>query len=172
MPTHALKLRRTMPKNPNLSYQPAAVATPVRKITSAGCFTPDVAAEAFNLEVPSIDDTTLEKPKPGRIRINASAVESQLRRVFQPSIRGQFKVSAEIVKQWNDKKKGRKRLEQLFQSCGFNVDKGCRNTPVNWFPIIIVRCSKNPNADFGLHFIFISLLLVLVRTCLSKSASY
>lgn len=105
---------------------PAVIATPARNTTGAGCFSPDQVAESFNLDVPSLDDTALEKPKPGTIRISASAVESRLRRVFQPNIKGQYKVSSEIVKQWQDKKKGRKSLEQLFQSCGFNVDKGCQ----------------------------------------------
>lgn len=72
--------------------------------------------------VPDIGDTTIPRPKPGAIRISSEAVEGRLRRVFLPNVRGQYKVSSEIVEQWKTKK-GRKSLEKLFQTCGFCPDR-------------------------------------------------
>ena len=57
-------------------------------------------------EVPDIRDTTIEKPKPGQLRISADAVEGRLRRLFTPNVKGEFKVSAEIVQQWKTKRGG------------------------------------------------------------------
>ena len=62
-----------------------------------------------------------ERPEPGKLRISQVAVEGRMRRLFTPNTKGEYKVSAEIVKQWWTKK-GRKNLQQLFQSCGFNPD--------------------------------------------------
>ena len=74
--------------------------------------------------IPDICDTTVEKPKAGHMRISSEAAEGRLRRLFTPNIKGEYKVSTEIVQQWRTKK-GRKSLEKLFQSCGFNADWWC-----------------------------------------------
>jgi len=62
-----------------------------------------------------------ERPKPGQLRISQTAVEGRLRRLFTPNVSGEYKVSADIVKQWRTKK-GKKNIQQLFQSCGFDPD--------------------------------------------------
>lgn len=103
------------------------VATPVRNTSKAGFFTPLASGEKA-LDIPSIDDCAAEKPKVGTIRISASAVESRLRRVFTPNVAGQYKVSSEIVNLWKGGKKGRKSLEQIFQTCGFCVDRVSNQT--------------------------------------------
>lgn len=72
-------------------------------------------------QIPDVLDTSAVKPRPGEIRISQEAINSRLRRVFTPNTRGQFKVSQEIIQQWKTKK-GRKSLEQLFQSCGYDSD--------------------------------------------------
>ena len=62
---------------------------------------------------------TIERPKPGAIRISASAVESRLRRVFAPNISGEHKVSSEIVKMWKDKKKAVEALRKCSNPADF-----------------------------------------------------
>ena len=71
--------------------------------------------------IPDLQDVTIEKPKPGVIRISAAAIEGRLRRIFTPNVRGDYKVSQEILEQWRSKK-GRRSLEQVFQSVGFSTD--------------------------------------------------
>lgn len=66
-----------------------------------------------------------EGPKPGRIRISQCAIDSRMRRVMAPNVNGEFKVSTEIIKQWQTRK-GRKSLEQLFQSCGYSPERGLK----------------------------------------------
>ena len=108
----------------------------------AGRFSPDVRAEAMNLDIPRIDDPSAEKPIAGAIRISQVAIESRLRRLFTPSVSGQYKVSSEVVGLWKDKKKGKPRLHQLFQSCGYNVDRGyISHMSAN--PIIPTRHPRN-----------------------------
>ena len=77
--------------------------------------------------MPDIRDATAKAPKPGVLRISPEAIAGRLRRVFTPNVRGEFKVSAEIVTQWRNKK-GRKSLEQIFQSVGYSPESwlwGC-----------------------------------------------
>ena len=97
------------------------VATPCRGLGQSSP-DPDVLAEDLNLSIPSIDDKNVRCPD-STIRLSPSAVESRLRRVFTPNVSGAYKVSTQIVQQWRDRKKGRKNLEKLFQSCGFCVDR-------------------------------------------------
>lgn len=75
-------------------------------------------------KIPKLGDKGAPEPKAGGLRISPEAVEGRLRRVFTPNVRGEFKVSTAIVQQWRDKRKGRKPLEQIFQSCGYDVDWG------------------------------------------------
>ncbi len=84
-----------------------------------GCFSPNLLDETM---IPDVNDTTITKPTAGAIRVSQEAIDARLRRIFQPSVSGKYKCSAEIVQQWKCKK-GRKSLEQLFQSCGFNPDR-------------------------------------------------
>lgn len=69
-----------------------------------------------------------QQPVAGKLRISAEAMEARMRRVFSPNVRGEYKVSTDIVAQWRDKRKGRKSLQQVFQACGLDVDMGCENS--------------------------------------------
>ena len=82
---------------------------------------PDDQASA----IPDIDDKTAEKPKAGQLRLSQAAIDSRMRRVFQPNVKGEYKISSDILAQWNSKK-GRKPLQQLFQAVGFNSDMGSK----------------------------------------------
>lgn len=91
---------------------------------------PELGSRGSASDIPDIGDKSAKAPTPGVSRISAEAVNARLRRVMEPNIRGEYKVSAEIVAQWKNKKKGRKGLEQLFQSCGFDVDWGVKQVVV------------------------------------------
>lgn len=77
--------------------------------------------------IPDIRDGAAPKPVAGLVRLSSDAIDARLRRVFRPNVNGQYKVGPEILKQWQSKKsKGRKNLEQLFQSCEFSPDWCCK----------------------------------------------
>ena len=111
-PTHPPKVGTV----PEPVQKPRPAPTPCRHASLGG--------DDWLTEVPDIGDTTIEKPKPGQLRISSDAVEGRLRRLFTPNVKGEYKVSAEIVQQWKTKK-GRRSLEQVFQSVGFNRDRFC-----------------------------------------------
>lgn len=72
--------------------------------------------------IPFADSSTASKPQPGKLRISQAAVDQRLRRIMTPSAKtGQCKVSSEIVKMYKDKK-GKTKLSQLFQTCGYDPD--------------------------------------------------
>lgn len=101
------------------------VATPCRVSANGGGDGESVDKVGI---IPDILDTSIPKPTPGVLRISQEAIQARLRRVFTPNVAGKYKVSTEIVQQWRNKKKGRKSLEQMFQSVGFCPDariKGC-----------------------------------------------
>ena len=77
-------------------------------------------SQGFLAEIPDLGDKTAPRPAIGELRISPEAIEARLRRVFQPNVKGQYKVSSAIVEQWKNKKTGRKTLEQMFQSCGYS----------------------------------------------------
>ena len=77
-------------------------------------------------EIPDIRDTKAPKPVAGELRLSQPAIDSRMRRVFTPNVKGEYKVSAEIVQQWKCRRKGRKSLQQLFQSVGFSADRGSK----------------------------------------------
>ena len=49
-------------------------------------------------------DAERPRPEPGKIRISQAAMDSRMRRIFTPNVKGEYKVSAEIVKQRKNKK--------------------------------------------------------------------
>ena len=84
-------------------------------------------AENLNLGIiPDINDKSAPQPVPGEIRLSAAAIDARMRRIMKPRVDGSYKVSVDIVEQWRQKRKGRKSLEQLFQSCGYEPDRGDR----------------------------------------------
>lgn len=106
--------------------------------------------------IPDIGDKSAKAPTPGVPRISAEAASARLRRVMEPNIQGQYKVSAEIVAQWKNKKKGRKGLEQLFQSCGFDVDWGAKQ-------VVFVLVSKGLKIVLKLK--FSNVFLMFLNQC-------
>lgn len=88
------------------------------------CKVDKAVAEPALSKIPDICDAAAPKPVAGKLRLSQAAIDSRLRRVFTPNVKGEFKVSAEIVQQWKSRRKGRKGLEQLFQSVGFSPDRG------------------------------------------------
>ena len=106
---------QVVPQEPNSR---AAVATPCRQ---GQVGTPALDAE---LEVPLLGDQNAETPQPGALRISENAINLRLRRVLQPNPRtGEHRVSESIRKMYADKRgKGRNKILQVFQSCGFDAD--------------------------------------------------
>ena len=72
-------------------------------------------------DVPDITDTTVQKPQPQQLRVSPEALERRLHRIFLPNVKGEFKVSQEIISQWKTKK-GKRSLQKLFETCGYNPD--------------------------------------------------
>jgi len=74
--------------------------------------------------VPFVDDATIPKPDPKKIRLSQDAIDARLRRIFRPNVSGAYKINGDILKQWQSKnKKSQQNIRQLFQSCGFSPDR-------------------------------------------------
>ena len=118
-----------VPQEPNSR---AAVATPCRQ---GQVGTPALDAE---LEVPLLGDQNAETPQPGALRISENAINLRLRRVLQPNPRtGEHRVSESIRKMYADKRgKGRNKILQVFQSCGFDAD---------WLMSKLIQLVDTPN---------------------------
>jgi hypothetical protein len=80
-----------------------------------------VRVDIGGIVVPDIADSTAPKPDVNMLRLSPEAIDGRLRRVFLPNVKGEHKVSTEIVEQWKSKK-SKGTLRKLFQSCGFNTD--------------------------------------------------
>lgn len=85
-------------------------------------------------EMPLLDDPNAAKPIPGQIRLTENAINLRMHRLMKVDSKGNSRVSAEIRKQYHNKK-GKLRLQQIFQSCGYEPDWLFRN-----FSIGIVVC--------------------------------
>ena len=59
---------------------------------------------------------------PGELRLSQNAINLRMHRATKIDARGNCKVGDEIRKQFHTKK-GKLRLQQIFQSCGYNVDR-------------------------------------------------
>ena len=105
------------------------VATPCRGApkqhdppSSVGSGTPsDQNSPSQESEVPSLDDTGAVKPIAGQIRLSENAINLRMHRLMKVDSKGNSKISAEIRKQYHTKK-GKLRLQQIFQSCGYEPD--------------------------------------------------
>lgn len=84
-------------------------------------------------DVPDISDESAPKPKAGELRISQDAIDARLRRVFTPNVKGEYKISTELVNQWKSKK-GRQPLMKLFQTVGFSPD--------TWVTLVYVSTNK------------------------------
>ena len=78
----------------------------------------------YTQEVPDIADVDAYQPQPEKPELSQSAINSRLRRIFTPTLKGNFKVSQEILKDWESGPKSQKRrqLEQIFAMCGYDPD--------------------------------------------------
>ena len=70
---------------------------------------------------PGATDLESERPTPGELRLSQNAIDLRMHRMFKIDSKGNSKVSTEIRKQWHSKK-GKLRLQQLFQTCGYDTD--------------------------------------------------
>ena len=77
-------------------------------------------------DVPDVSDKSHPKPKDGELRVSETAIYHRMRRVFHPKNVTKRKVSEEMVKQFDKGGRSRKSLQQVFQSCGYNPDKGSK----------------------------------------------
>ena len=85
-------------------------------------------ADSPGSTVPSVDDSTAAKPNPKVLRLSEAAIDARLRRVFEPSKRtGQYKVSDAILAQYKKNGKSRKSIQKLFETCGYDKEKGSQN---------------------------------------------
>ena len=64
------------------------VEAPTREPMPRPMPTPCRVTADCNSIIPDLQDVTIEKPKPGAIRISAAAVEGRLRRIFTPNVKG------------------------------------------------------------------------------------
>ncbi len=116
----------------------AAVATPCRAAAGREKPVETVAGEGLPetpsplSEVPSLDDTSAQKPQPGHLRLSPTAINQRMNRVFQPSNRtGKFKVSEEILAMYGSKS-GKQKLSQVVQSCGYDPDMVWKRMLIFW----------------------------------------
>ena len=104
------------------------VATPCRSAQTCGVASPGSSLQSGDGDlgtpssVASVDDKSAERPIPGELRLSQNAINLRLQRVMKIDSKGSCRVTEEIRKQFHCKK-GKLRLQQIFQSCGFNPDK-------------------------------------------------
>ena len=128
VPTQAVASEKSGVRDQSLSssQQPrGAVATPCRSETA--CPVPQTPHETAppldHLEIPYDGDQNAPFPVAGVLRLSENAINLRMRRVFQPSVKtGEFRVAENIRKMYADKK-GKPKLLQIFQSCGFDPDR-------------------------------------------------
>ena len=82
--------------------------------------------EPFTAAVPEIGDQKAKRPSPGECTLSPDAMRARSRRVFTPRANGTKKVSAEVFAEWHRGRgdPARRRLELIFQQCGYDPDKG------------------------------------------------
>lgn len=74
-------------------------------------------------KVPYLSDNSIPRPDPNKVRLSYAAINGRLRRVMQPNMNGDFKVSDSIRKDFLSKgTPARKKIELIFQMCGFHPD--------------------------------------------------
>ena len=99
-------------------------------------------------EIPDKGDNAVPCPKAGGLRISQSAINQRMGRVFQPNKRtGNFKVSKEILTMWHQKS-GKTKLQQIFQTCGYDVDRFWGWKGRNWLYIL----GFHPCVFFRFHY--------------------
>ena len=137
------------PKGPEPPKAPESLVVPVA--TPARAHAVQTGNQAGGAEpkppmqgdIPVYGDTNAEVPKAGELLLSENAISLRLRRVFQPNPKtGEFRVADNIRKMYLDKKgKGKTKILQIFQSCGFDPDRVMsKQACPQYFPINI--CNK------------------------------
>ena len=76
--------------------------------------------------VPTDQEDDPNKPVPGELRLSQNAINLRLHRAFKHDSKGNCRVLDKIREQWTSRKgKGKLRIQQIFQSCGYDVDRCC-----------------------------------------------
>lgn len=78
--------------------------------------------DALGVSSPASSSKDPYRPVPGELRLSQNAINLRMHRAMKIDSRGNCKVGDEIRKQFHTKK-GKLRLQQIFQSCGYNVDR-------------------------------------------------
>lgn len=83
-----------------------------------------IAPSTPQATIPYVNDTKAKKPTPGELHLSSAAIASRMRRVFTPTLKGQLKVSQQIMEDWHagPRSKKRQQLEQIFQLCGYDAE--------------------------------------------------
>ena len=84
---------------------------------------PSDAVSPSGTDLPDVGDLSAERPVPGELQLSQNAINLRIHRAMKIDTKGNSKVSEEIRKQFHSKK-GKLRLMQVFQSCGFDTDRG------------------------------------------------
>lgn len=75
-------------------------------------------------DIPYDGEANASRPDPGLLRLSQAAINQRMDRVFKPSKKsGDYKVSQEILSTFRSKN-GKLKLQQVFQSCGYDPDIG------------------------------------------------
>ena len=103
---------------------PVCPVTPVPTPTRTNKVTPSQKHPSLD-SIPEIGDTRAPQPKPKELRMSPAAADARLRRCMEPSRRtGKFKVSDEVLLQYKKNGKSRQKLRKIFETCGYDQDKG------------------------------------------------
>ena len=120
--------KATDQESEGLALEPAgsAVATPCR--TNVG-LPPMASPTEVESTVPTptevaADSPDTSRPVAGELRISQNAINCRLHRVMKIDSKGNCRISDKIREQFHSKK-GRLRVQQLFQTCGYDVELGC-----------------------------------------------
>ena len=87
-------------------------------------YEPSIAPSTPQATIPYVNDPKAKKPTPGELQLSRAAIASRMRRVFTPTLKGQLKVSQQIMEDWHagPRSKKRQQLEQIFQLCGYDAE--------------------------------------------------
>ena len=105
----------------------SAVATPCRTNDGLPPMASPGEVESTLANTPTeseVDSPDASRPVPGELRLSQNAINCRLHRVMKIDSKGNCRVSEKIREQFHSKK-GKLRVQQLFQTCGYDVELGC-----------------------------------------------
>ena len=118
------QVRRDPPNE--LDQDAASIATPTPVATPCRRSEVSTPGSLDSSDIPVMGAPGTKAPNPGELRLTENAINLRLRRVFQPNPKtGEFRVADNIRNMFLDKKGkgGKKKLLQVFQSCGYDPDR-------------------------------------------------